>query len=491
MPSHQTEFAMTPCDNPSQSLRLLPALAILTLALLPLVAHAQPEIADLTIVKESHPGDDTPFPFFLVSPSNDTTFFTLMDPSDPDTTFLELPVGTYEIWEVLPKFWALGIVFGGSGLNTPNDSLAGTTAVLEADDSLTVTLGNTKFGFDVLKTATLFFDQGTPNVADAGDSLKYTIHVIETEGPVGNLFAADFELMDSPDPNTTLDWGSVEVMASNGSPSVIEGNGTGDTSVWVEASTLVGDTTTIMFKVVVNDDFPPLVADFCNQAVVKGQSTTRNTPLIPSDDPDDPTSAEDETCVPAGATNLPVELSSFEGRVMENDVELTWTTLSETNNAGFSVEMKEETESAFVEAGFVEGRGTTLEPQTYRFDVEDLDPGSYSFRLKQIDFDGAFHYSATVAAAIEVSGSFYLSEAYPNPFNPLTTLRLGVPADQPVNVAVFDALGKRVRVLHDGIVDRDNVMQLHFDAKNLPSGLYFVRATGAAFAATRTALLMK
>jgi len=252
----------------------------------------------------------------------------------------------------------------------------------------------------------------------------------------------------------------------------------------------VGDTTIIMYKAVVNDDFQP-VSEFCNQAIVEGFLSARNMPDIPSDDPDDPTSAEDETCVQAGAPNLPVELSSFEAKVSDGNVELTWTTLSETNNAGFSLEMREAAETVFAEVGYVEGQGTTREPQSYRFVLDELEPGRYDFRLKQIDSDGAFEYSATVQASIEVIGSFYLSEAYPNPFNPTTTLRLGVPADQLVRVDVFDALGKRVAILYDDVLGADIVKQLRFDAKNLPSGLYFVRATGAAFAATRTALLMK
>ena len=469
---------------------MLPALVILTLALLPLVAHAQPDVADLTIVKVSHPSDDTPFPFFLVSPSSDTTFFTLMDPSDPDTTFLELPVGTYEIWETLPKFWLLSVVEGGSGINAPNDSLIGTTITLNADDSTTVRLINSEFGLEVFKSDSLIFDGGTPDVADGGDSLKFTIRLIETEDQSANLAGVIFELNDAPDPSTTLVWGTVTIENSVALTAILDGNDTNDTSVRVQGAVPVGDTTIIMYKAVVNDDFQP-VSEFCNQAIVEGFLSARNMPDIPSDDPDDPTSAEDETCVQAGAPNLPVELSSFEAKVSDGNVELTWTTLSETNNAGFSLEMREAAETVFAEVGYVEGQGTTREPQSYRFVLDELEPGRYDFRLKQIDSDGAFEYSATVQASIEVIGSFYLSEAYPNPFNPTTTLRLGVPADQLVRVDVFDALGKRVAILYDDVLGADIVKQLRFDAKNLPSGLYFVRATGAAFAATRTALLMK
>jgi hypothetical protein len=75
---------------------------------------------------------------------------------------------------------------------------------------------------------------------------------------------------------------------------------------------------------------------------------------------------------------LPVELTSFEVRLDGDAVQLRWTTASETNNAGFEV------------LHFVEGHGTTTEAQTYGFTAEELSAGRYVFRLRQIDYDGAF-----------------------------------------------------------------------------------------------------
>ena len=61
--------------------------------------------------------------------------------------------------------------------------------------------------------------------------------------------------------------------------------------------------------------------------------------------------------------------------------------------------------------------------------MNDLDPGSHRFRLKQIDFDGAFEYSSVVEAAVTVPDRFLIEPAYPNPFNPTTTLRFAVAAE--------------------------------------------------------------
>ncbi len=86
---------------------------------------------------------------------------------------------------------------------------------------------------------------------------------------------------------------------------------------------------------------------------------------------------------------------------------------------------------------------------------------------------------------------FALSAASPNPFTSATrfTLRVGVP--QSVRVEVFDVLGRRVAVLHDGPVVADAPLGLAFDAAALPPGLYLYRATGETFQATRRVTLAR
>jgi hypothetical protein len=90
--------------------------------------------------------------------------------------------------------------------------------------------------------------------------------------------------------------------------------------------------------------------------------------------------------LPAGV--VPVELSSFTANVNGTDVNLTWSTATETNNNGFEVQRKSGEE--FVTIGFVRGNGTTTEIQNYSYTDSKLSVGSYSYRLKQVDFDGTF-----------------------------------------------------------------------------------------------------
>ncbi|MEM1044033.1 MAG: T9SS type A sorting domain-containing protein [Bacteroidota bacterium] len=82
-----------------------------------------------------------------------------------------------------------------------------------------------------------------------------------------------------------------------------------------------------------------------------------------------------------------------------------------------------------------------------------------------------------------------LSAPYPNPVRSAAQLALGLEEAQHVRVEVFDALGRRVALLHDGSLPVGE-HALTLDAAALPSGLYVVRATGDAFAlSTRTTVV--
>ena len=76
--------------------------------------------------------------------------------------------------------------------------------------------------------------------------------------------------------------------------------------------------------------------------------------------------------------------------------------------------------------------------------------------------------------ASEVPIDFALEQNYPNPFNPQTTIRFAIPEASTVRLAVYDLLGRQVRVLIDGNLNA-GWHEMSFDASNLPSGLYLYR----------------
>jgi len=193
---------------------------------------------------------------------------------------------------------------------------------------------------------------------------------------------------------------------------------------------------------------------------------------------------------------LSVELTNFEARSDGEDVQLAWQTSSETNNAGFEVQRAvineaRELRDNWETLGFVEGHGTTGTPRTYSFQAENLPPGRQLFRLKQIDYDGVFTFTAEVETLIEAPEGYHLSPPYPNPFNPSTAFTLTVSQEQQVEVSVYDVLGQRVAVLHQGTLRAQEAHRFTFDAVTLPSGTYLIRAMGERFTTTRRVLLVK
>ena len=186
---------------------------------------------------------------------------------------------------------------------------------------------------------------------------------------------------------------------------------------------------------------------------------------------------------------VPVELVSFEATVSGSDINLNWLTSSETNNAGFEVQLRGTGEYEAI--GFVEGHGTTTVEQSYAYTISDLTSGIYTVRLKQIDFDGAFEYSPEIEIAVGVPGTHVLTQAYPNPFNPQASFSLSVAAAQHVEIALYDVVGRQVATLFSGQMEEGQARAFTIDGANLPSGSYYYRAIGQTFAETGRVTLLK
>lgn len=91
---------------------------------------------------------------------------------------------------------------------------------------------------------------------------------------------------------------------------------------------------------------------------------------------------------------LPVVLEYFKAVPAAGQVTLEWATSAEINNDRFELERSDDGGKTFVEIGEVDGKGTTYVTTTYRFADRRPLLGVTYYRLKQIDFDGQFEYSA-------------------------------------------------------------------------------------------------
>jgi hypothetical protein len=191
---------------------------------------------------------------------------------------------------------------------------------------------------------------------------------------------------------------------------------------------------------------------------------------------------------------IPVELINFTAKVSNKDIHLSWITATETNNMGFEIQRLKITEkdklTEWKKIGFVEGKGTTTETHTYSFTDSGLNPGFYSYRLKQIDFDGTFEYSQVIDVGVENPEKFYLYQNYPNPFNPNTKIKFSIASETNVNLTLFNLLGERIKEIKNENM-RPGYYEINFDASNLSSGIYFYRITADEFVETKKMILMR
>jgi len=186
---------------------------------------------------------------------------------------------------------------------------------------------------------------------------------------------------------------------------------------------------------------------------------------------------------------VPVELASFSSDIEGNTLHLKWITSSETNNHGFKIERK--TEGEWTARGFIEGNGTTTEPKEYSFQEELSESGKYSYRLKQIDYDGSYEYSNIVNVDFSLTPKEYsLKQNYPNPFNPTTIINYSVPRQGNISIILYDALGREVTRLVDEEKSAGEY-SVEFNASNLSSGLYICHMKGVGFNQSRKILYLK
>ncbi|MCW9094789.1 MAG: T9SS type A sorting domain-containing protein [Ignavibacteriaceae bacterium] len=186
---------------------------------------------------------------------------------------------------------------------------------------------------------------------------------------------------------------------------------------------------------------------------------------------------------------IPVELTSFTASVNEGNVVLNWSTATETNNHLFEIERKAVT-SEYITIGYVEGAGTTTEPQNYSYADNEVETGTYTYRLKQVDFDGTFTYSNEVEVDVTAPLSFNLDQNYPNPFNPTTNINYSIQEAGNIILAVYNTVGEKVAVLVNGYSEAGH-FEVSFDASNLPSGVYLYKLQSANSVQTKKMMLLK
>lgn len=161
---------------------------------------------------------------------------------------------------------------------------------------------------------------------------------------------------------------------------------------------------------------------------------------------------------------LPIELTKIDIQKFSFSNSLHWSTATELNNSHFDIQRSADSKN-WETIGTVQGNGTTLEPQEYRYTDRQPLPGINYYRLKQVDYDGQYEYSKVVS--VDFGKGTRPGVLSPNPVGSELFLSLPEETDGAVSVTVFDLNGR--------IWQQKDHISNSLDVRELPQGIYFVK----------------
>jgi hypothetical protein len=180
---------------------------------------------------------------------------------------------------------------------------------------------------------------------------------------------------------------------------------------------------------------------------------------------------------------LPVELIGFDAVRTSAGVRLAWATASETDNAGFAVEVSAQ-EGVWQSVGWVDGAGTTNEAQQYAFTHVSAHPANVRYRLRQTDLDGATSLSPIVEVSAALEAALWLGAPAPHPATASSHIAFALEQTASATLTLYDVLGRRVRVLWQGTAQAGETLRTPLN--QLPPGVYTARLRSAQHEASRT-----
>ena len=175
--------------------------------------------------------------------------------------------------------------------------------------------------------------------------------------------------------------------------------------------------------------------------------------------------------VTIGSPALPITLTYFSATPKAQAIHLTWRTATEHNNDYIAVEHSADG-AKFTELGRVKGAGTTEEPQAYRFVDEHPLRGLNYYRLRQVDFDGAFEYHKTISVLFDGKRQGLGIQAWPNPVQGQLQATWAAASDQATTLQVLDMTGRKLAEYQAAA----GVSTFELPLDGLPAGLYFLKA---------------
>ncbi len=102
------------------------------------------------------------------------------------------------------------------------------------------------------------------------------------------------------------------------------------------------------------------------------------------------------------------------------------------------------------------------------------------------------HYNILISLVAIFKSKYQgiLNQNYPNPFNPITVIHYQLPVDCKVTLKVFNILGQEVVTLVDEFQDAGYKL-IEWNARNYPSGIYYVKMNADVFRDVKKVVLVK
>ncbi len=107
-----------------------------------------------------------------------------------------------------------------------------------------------------------------------------------------------------------------------------------------------------------------------------------------------------------------------------------------------------------------------------------------------IDEIGFINGSSDISSDENLLNEFELFQNFPNPFNPITSIRYQIPVSADVEIKVFDLLGKDVGTLVNEFKNAGKY-EINFNANQFSSGVYFYKITAGNFSDTKKMIILK
>ena len=208
---------------------------------------------------------------------------------------------------------------------------------------------------------------------------------------------------------------------------------------------------------------------------------------------------------------LPVTLSAFTAILASdcNSVMLNWTVESETNHAGYNVLRNTETAlntAICINSSLITNGNHVGSQINYSHTDTELEAGiTYHYWLQSMDLSGESDYYGPLTVLVtgdpenpetpDIPLNTMLMDAFPNPFNPNTTLRYSLKEAGKVKIDIYNVRGQLVRSFENSY-SSPGYYQIAWDGRDSTglttgSGMYFYRMRTNNFSSTKKMIMTK